>query len=46
LREVLPESGPADDVALLLVRAVDRAGPSPMLRTRRRGLRARFSRGR
>lgn len=39
LARTLPESGPADDVALLLVRAVDRAGPST------RGPRSRRLRG-
>ena len=31
LANVLPEEGPADDVALLVVRAVDRVGPSPLV---------------
>jgi serine phosphatase RsbU (regulator of sigma subunit) len=47
LEHVLPEEGPADDVALLVVRAVDRAGPSPLLAPRRRrGLRGWRTRGR
>jgi PAS domain S-box-containing protein len=45
LARVLPESGPADDVALLLVRAVDRPGPSTRV-PQRRGLLAWRSRRR